>query len=50
MQDSSEFGDKQDQCRAVDCDGDPNSGDGWDGFCGTCADAQVPLDEDVDRQ
>lgn len=28
----------EDQCRTEDCDGDPNDGEGWDGFCGNCAD------------
>ena len=27
-----------DKCRTPKCDGDPNDGEGWDGFCGNCAD------------
>jgi len=26
-------------CRTDGCDGDPDDGEGWDGFCGNCADA-----------
>lgn len=25
-------------CRSEDCDNDPDNGDGFDGYCGTCAD------------
>jgi hypothetical protein len=25
-------------CRTELCDGDPDNGEGWDGFCGNCAD------------
>jgi hypothetical protein len=25
-------------CRTPGCDGDPDDGEGWDGYCGTCAD------------
>lgn len=25
-------------CRTDGCDGDPDSGEGWDGYCGSCAD------------
>ena len=28
----------EDKCRTLGCDGDPNSGEGWDGYCGNCAD------------
>ncbi len=30
--------DEADRCRTPGCDGDPNDGEGWDGFCGNCAD------------
>lgn len=26
------------KCRTEGCDGDPENGEGWDGFCGNCAD------------
>jgi hypothetical protein len=26
------------RCRTVGCDGDPDDGEGWDGYCGNCAD------------
>lgn len=26
------------RCRSGGCDGDPDTGDGWDGYCPTCAD------------
>lgn len=29
-------------CRTEDCDGDPDNGEGYDGYCGTCADASLP--------
>lgn len=25
-------------CRTEDCDGDPDDGEGWNGYCGNCAD------------
>src|SRR5262245_57027269 len=25
-------------CRTEGCDGDPDDGEGWDGYCGDCAD------------
>jgi hypothetical protein len=25
------------RCRTPGCDGHPDDGDGWDGFCGACA-------------
>lgn len=28
----------QTACRTAGCSGDPNSGEGWDGYCGSCAD------------
>lgn len=31
---------EQARCRTPGCDGDPNDGEGWDGFCGNCADKQ----------
>jgi hypothetical protein len=29
-----------DACRTEECDGDPNDGEGYDGYCGNCADRQ----------
>lgn len=26
------------RCRNEECDGDTNDGEGWNGFCGNCAD------------
>lgn len=36
-------------CRTPGCDGDPDARDGWDGFCGTCADRldEAELNEDT---
>lgn len=28
----------KEKCRTPRCDGDPDNGEGWDGFCGNCAD------------
>lgn len=25
-------------CKTLGCDGDPSDGEGWDGYCGICAD------------
>jgi hypothetical protein len=38
-------------CRTPGCDGDPDDGDGWDGFCGTCADRlyEAELNRDTAR-
>ncbi|MGZ6347976.1 MAG: hypothetical protein ACXWP0_01140 [Ktedonobacterales bacterium] len=29
---------EDEQCRTLGCDGNPNDGEGWDGYCGNCAD------------
>ena len=26
------------RCKTPGCDGDPNDGEGWEGYCGNCAD------------
>jgi len=30
------------QCRTAGCAADPNDGEGWDGYCGNCADRRAP--------
>lgn len=35
---------EQDRCRTPGCDGDPNTGDSWDGYCGDCADRLAPAE------
>lgn len=32
------------RCRTEGCDGDPDDGEGWDGYCGNCADKQDERD------
>ncbi|CAL9677544.1 hypothetical protein SUDANB95_07869 (plasmid) [Actinosynnema sp. ALI-1.44] len=33
-------------CRSEDCDEDPRGGEGWDGYCGNCADRIFAEEED----
>lgn len=33
------------KCRTEDCDGDPDDGDGFDGYCGNCADKNEGEDD-----
>ncbi|XVV02785.1 hypothetical protein ACQPW3_36375 [Actinosynnema sp. CA-248983] len=35
---ASDPDDEQERCRTEDCDGDPDDGAGWDGYCGGCVD------------
>ncbi|WNV90287.1 hypothetical protein [Umezawaea sp. Da 62-37] len=37
-QDDDEEDEEPAPCRTEDCDGDPDDGEGWDGYCGNCAD------------
>lgn len=36
---STDYDEEQNRCCTTDCVQDPNDGEGWDGFCGACADA-----------
>lgn len=36
--------DEPETCRTDGCDGDPSDGEGWDGYCGNCADVRDPVE------
>ena len=36
----------KESCRTEGCDEDPDDGDGWDGFCGNCADRREGEDDE----
>lgn len=38
----------EDRCRTEDCDGDPNDGEGFDGYCGNCADRREAAGEGIE--
>lgn len=36
------------RCRTKGCEEDPNDGEGWDGFCGNCADRRYAAGTNID--